>query len=156
MRDQRRKGRGAGSVHIVEVAPAARDDCFLPCELEDLKVVDEVSVVESALRLEGEAFEDLHFCDDERVLAVVKLGRKVVHRAVGSEGGGRGIGRGGAVLYEGEEVGVGVDEVANTERGFLELGGEEEGAETNVLCLVVSEERRRDEDARGSQSALAR
>lgn len=132
--------KGGESVHVVEVAPAARDDGFLACELEDLEVVDQVAVRQSDLGLEGETLEDLHFCDDERVLAVVELGGKVVHWAVGPEGGGGGIGRGGAVLDEGEEVGVGVDEVADTERGFLELGSEEEGAETDVLCLLLAEQ----------------
>lgn len=127
-----KKGREDG--HVVDVAPAATDDVLVVDEFEDAEVVDQVAVREARLGLEAEAFEDLHLGDDEGVLAVVELGGKVVHRDVeAGEGGRGGEGGGGAVVDEGEEVGVGVYEVADAEGGFFELGGEEEGAEADVL-----------------------
>ena len=124
MRDETDNGQ------VIDVAPAATDDGLVLCELEDLEVVDEVAVRESRLSLEREPLEDLHLGDDESVLAVVELSRKVVHREVLP---GEVARVGYARVDEREEVRVAVHEVTDPERRFLELGREEERAETDVL-----------------------
>jgi hypothetical protein len=125
--------RGRGNAHVVQVSPTFAHDLPVLRQLEYLKIIDEMAIRKSTLGLKAQSFENLHLGNDESILEVVKLCGKVVHRHVGGEGRGGWIGRGGAMRDEREEVGVGVDQVADSKRGFFKFGSEEEGAETNVL-----------------------
>ncbi len=107
--------RKSGDAHVVAKAPRPVHELFLSRQLEHLQVVDQVAVRQPALRLESEPLQDLHLGDDERVLEVVKLGSEVVHRRVRLERSGWRVRRVGAVGDEGGEVGIAVDDVADSE-----------------------------------------
>lgn len=115
----RGREKGRGCAHVIDVAPASCDEIAILCQFQHFEVVDEMAVREATLRLESEPLEDLHFGDDDGLLCIVEFVGKVVHGHVGGEGGGRRVGSLGAVRNELEEVRVAVDEVADSERGFL-------------------------------------